>query len=341
VLIVVPFVCVMLASTGTAGASLTTGWSQTTSLPATDWNMGTAVSGGEIYVAGGGGTNGVNPVKTVEVFNPTTKVWTAKATLPTARGGLVLVPGTGGLLFAIGGHTATDSATSLNTAYNPATNTWTAKAPLPQDRTDMGATTGGPYHRIFTVGGYNPFTGQADAAMFRYSQSTNTWTDMKSLPAARSYPAVASSGGNVYVFGGGVNASPFITNFVGTKSAFEYDVSTNSWKTLAPMPVAELGAAAVTGADGLIYVIGGTQQSVIGWCNQTIQIYNPKTNTWSQSALPNTDPQGGLGATGVFEEGAVAIGTQLYFVGGQWLEPDGSGGLAEGFLNTVFTATTS
>ena len=49
---------------------------------------------------------------------------------------------------------------------------------------------------------------------------------------------------------------------------------------MAPMPVADAGSAAALGADGKIYVVGGTSGGVT---TDVVQVYNPAANSWTIS----------------------------------------------------------
>jgi N-acetylneuraminic acid mutarotase len=55
-----------------------------------------------------------------------------------------------------------------------------------------------------------------------------------------------------------------------------------SWSTPAPLPATLAGAAAVRGADGRLYVLGGhdAQNRPLG----TVEVYDPGSNTWSAAA---------------------------------------------------------
>lgn len=61
-------------------------------------------------------------------------------------------------------------------------------------------------------------------------------------------------------------------------AAWSYDRATDAWTELPPMPTARQRAAAVIGADGRLYVIGGsdlsTQVSVM-------EVYDPADGTWT------------------------------------------------------------
>src|SRR5207302_4087591 len=66
------------------------------------------------------------------------------------------------------------------------------------------------------------------------------------------------------------------------------------WSTVASMPTARAALAAVTGADGRIYAIGGFS-ATRGFVN-TVEAYTPSTNSWSTVA-PMPTPRALLAAT--------------------------------------------
>ena len=114
-----------------------------------------------------------------------------------------------------------------------------------------------------------------------YNITTGAWTNKAPMPVARGYFAIAAYQGKIYCIGGqsGWEVEPAADYLWGpTMSSVNevYDVATDSWKTLSPMPTGDmyLGAEAV---DGLILVkaIG------FGWA------YNITADSWSNTtALP-------------------------------------------------------
>ena len=84
------------------------------------------------------------------------------------------------------------------------------------------------------------------------SAGHDTWTTVASLPAGRASLSAVAANGLVYALGG---SDPNIgsTNFVYTLSP-----GANSWSAAHYMISRRLGAAAVLGADGRIYAIGGS-----------------------------------------------------------------------------------
>src|SRR5437868_15520187 len=69
-------------------------------------------SNGQIYAIGG--TDGLNPFKTVEAYNTSANTWSTVASLSIGRSGLAAATGSDGKIYAIGGLNHTDN-TNINT----------------------------------------------------------------------------------------------------------------------------------------------------------------------------------------------------------------------------------
>jgi N-acetylneuraminic acid mutarotase len=111
-----------------------------------------------------------------------------------------------------------------------------------------------------------------------------SWSSAAPLPKPTAQAAVVTGhDGRIYVFGG-YTAAPTPSN-PANDTAQAYDLSTNTWSTLASMPQATRGAAVAVGKNGLIYVIAGTKGGVSpSCCLSNTQVYNPITNTWMTKA---------------------------------------------------------
>ena len=105
------------------------------------------------------------------------------------------------------------------------------------------------------------------------SAASNTWTTKPRMPAS---PGKAGTlNGIIYVMGG-LNSS-------GQASPTQaYNVSTNSWSTVRPLPSARGSVNGVTPLKGKLFVTGGSNSS--GQLTRTLFIYDPATNTWSRGA---------------------------------------------------------
>ena len=100
-----------------------------------------------------------------------------------------------------------------------------------------------------------------------------------------------------------------------------------TWSTVAPMPTARDRLAAVAGADGLIYAIGGMSSA---GASNAVEAYDPMTNSWSARA-PMPTPR--------FELAAV-LGTdgRIYAVGGDFADVSDPG---HSIIAEVYNPTTN
>lgn len=105
------------------------------------------------------------------------------------------------------------------------------------------------------------FTAEPTAdTFFREPGLDSTWQAGPSLPAPRMSHAMASdSTGAVYAIAGS-DASGF------TNTVFRLAHGAGAWTTVAPLPVALDSAAAATGPDGRIWVVGGKSLDGQGCC---------------------------------------------------------------------------
>ncbi|MEP7347139.1 MAG: kelch repeat-containing protein, partial [Gemmatimonadaceae bacterium] len=124
-------------------------------------------------------------------------------------------------------------------------------------------------------------------------QTTNQWTALASLPFPRSHTVTAAANGRLYTIGG--TNGTVIFNTVN-----EYNPSSNTWTTKAPMPRelnSQLGATLI---GSRVYVPGGWDGTSY---QSSLFIYDPVANSWS--AGPSMPTPGACG-------GSVAIGGILY-----------------------------
>ena len=206
--------------------------------------------------------------------------WGVRAPMPSPREALAAASAADGRIFTFGGLTPepwTGGAEAVF-AYSPSRGTWDRHADLPTPRSHLAATTGTD-GLLYTVGGYaDPTTPDGmfsvTGAFEAYDPETDRWTALPSLPSARLDPAaVTAADGRIVVIGG----------YDGTTSGAVdiYDPATGQWSSGAPMPFARQQHAAAAGDDGRIYVAGGRSLTGGGFATGTLQIYDPRTDTWS------------------------------------------------------------
>jgi N-acetylneuraminic acid mutarotase len=152
----------------------------------------------------------------------------------------------------------------------------------------------------------------------------NDWVQKAPMPTTTSHLAAATLNGKIYAIGG------TDTNGVLLSSVEIYDTTTDSWSTGAPMPTARPGLTAAA-VNGKIYAIGGYtngQPVSVTICNpspplgdgkcttssiptfaplNTVEIYDPATNSWSTgTALP----------TARANLSAAVVNGKIYVIGG-------------------------
>jgi len=182
---------------------------------------------------------------------------------------------------------------NVTEAYDPATDTWTTKAPMPNPRADFA--TAVFENKVYTFGGMiyeeNATTGATNSKIANvtevYDPTTNSWSERSPLPTTQGdlglgLPTSGLSAfgvnGKIYVISDELaldKAHPASWNM---RKVFAYDPIADSWKVVAPMPVAVSNYASAV-LNGKIFVISG----VNGTTNQVnlTQIYDTNTNTWS------------------------------------------------------------
>jgi N-acetylneuraminic acid mutarotase len=131
-----------------------------------------------------------------------------------------------------------------------------------------------------------------------------TWTLKAPMAAGvRGEVAAVAYQGKLYAIGGNVAGNAVPRNEV-------YDPATNSWRELAPMPIARdhLGLALV---NGKIYTFGGFTKTVHENAGTDVFEYDPATNTW-RSRAPLPRPLGSVGAA--------VIDGKIHVFGGRGLD---------------------
>ncbi|MEO5571364.1 MAG: T9SS type A sorting domain-containing protein [Bacteroidia bacterium] len=140
--------------------------------------------------------------------------------------------------------------------------------------------------QLFSIGG-------ADFAAIYPNNNTfftvgNSWSIMPSMPTGKFQFSLQRAGNKIYAAGG------YNPNFSPVADMYIYDIASNSWSTGSPMLVAVGDYASGVYNDSLIYYIGGYS----GSDENTVQIYNTNTDTWtfgtSTPGIPTSGLRGGI-----------------------------------------------
>lgn len=229
-----------------------------------------------VFFVGELGANKVTAVKPLSLG-----CWSIMAPMPQAvldAGGTAL----NGKLYVVGGKTATAHLTTLY-SYNPLQNAWTSGPSMPGIGVENPAVAA-LNSKLYAFGGSTgPFSGAvATARMF--DPAANAWQTLASMPTARGGATAQAVGGLIYVIGGmdGTGASLNVVEI--------YNPATNTWSTAAPMITRRdnPGSAAL---NGKVYVFGGRIRNADGTevepTLNTVEMYDPATNTWTpRAAMP-------------------------------------------------------
>jgi N-acetylneuraminic acid mutarotase len=301
-------------------------WGTAAPLPTPRGGMGSAILNGRIYVFGGDGNDGAPSglFAENEEFDPASNTWRTVAPMPTPRHGTDgAVVGT--TLYTPGGGTAAGAHnSSVNEAFNLSLlGHWTTMPSLPDVRREGGVVAADG--DVFVLGG-NTGNSVRTNTVLRFDTATSTWSYVAPYPgpALDHTGALASTGGLIYLIGG---ATEVPSPNVATLRA--YNVATNSWSTIAPMPQARAAMGATT-VNGKLYVMGGW---INGVRTNTALVYDPAANSWSPiAAMP----------TARDHVKAVAIAGKIYAVGGfVGAYPAGTTGNVEVYDPTTNTWSTA
>lgn len=230
-------------------------------------------SGGGILIFGG------YPIGSTNVL-----VYSGANAQPLSSNEARIAPGAvalgNGQIFVYGGRQTNSarSATSSTFSYNPVPSNLDdpnifSVTPMNTARSDM-AYAHDAANYVYAIGGVGKSTNVL-TSVERYDPINDVWTNMTALPVGQYHFGAVFDGTNtIYTFGGRTN----VTDGTEIATVLSYNVSGDAWSTLAPMPVATAGSAAIKGADGKYYVIGGTAGGVV---TNLVQVYDSGSNTWS------------------------------------------------------------
>jgi N-acetylneuraminic acid mutarotase len=176
----------------------------------------------------------------------------------------------------------TDGSSVLSTAetFSPATGNFTQTANSMSIARERHSASLLPNGRVLLAGGSSISsisTGPTNTAELYFPDTRVFLPAAVMLSSHSQHVAVGLANGNVFV-AGGYNGLTTVTNV-----AEVYQSTTNTWLAAASMPAGQQRAiaAAVQLKDGTIMVCGGINQSGI---LNSVLIYNPATNAWTQNA---------------------------------------------------------
>jgi Kelch motif protein/galactose oxidase-like protein len=190
--------------------------------------------------------------------------------------------------------------------YHINRNSWSLGAPAPAPpRAEMayGETTHGD--TLYVIGGRSescPRPEHACGNLERYKLANNTWATLTPMPTPRAAAAAAVKGDAIYVVGGRAGGDgPCSADALDVVE--RYDIHSDTWSTVAPLPSPRSDAAAVE-HGGKVYVFGGCSFGVF---LDEVLVYDPEADAWS-SKTPMPTARASLVAG--------RLGDKVYAIGG-------------------------
>jgi N-acetylneuraminic acid mutarotase len=174
--------------------------------------------------------------------------------------------------------------------------------------------------KLYLIGGLGASAGRLQV----YDPATNQWTQRAAMPFSAGSSATAVIGPQIYVAGGVMGSTASDPAGTGSTARFaRYSPGSDSWFELPPMPRGVNHAAASTDGE-LFYVFGGRggKNDTSNGFN-TVQVFDPATNTWRSSDVagsglaPLPQARGGMGKA-VFANG------EFYVIGGETRDGPGA-----------------
>lgn len=141
------------------------------------------------------------------------------------------------------------------------------------------------------------------------NNSTSQWTTLASLPHVwqEHSTTVIPSTQTIYVFGG---VAPPARNgsFIDTiADVAAYDISSNSWKFVSPLPI-PLNHANTAVVNDKIYSLGGLTNGTSWVATPRCFEFDPKANAWTELAPMPADQARGSSAMGVHDGRIILAG---------------------------------
>lgn len=233
------------------------------------------------------------------VFDPARNEYARLPDTPT-RVDHPLLAADGDDVYLVGGF-VDGVATAAAWRYSSTERRWTALAPMPTARGALGGAVIGD--ELYAAGGSPPTDRAGSTKPYGTLEildlRTGRWRSGPPLAFPRHHAGVAALDGALYVVGGrGATDYSLAYNE-------RFDPRTGRWETLAPLPQAVGGLAAVTVGNEVIAVGGGDDPA--GWVTGATWAYRPGEDRWRR--LPDL-------VHARHGHGAAAVGGRAYVFGG-------------------------
>ena len=230
-------------------------WSSTGSLTTPrQFHRSAILADGRVLVAGGlgmDGQGGFTPLRSAEVYDPSTGRWTPAGNMSVARWSHSVTTLADGRVLVMGGtSSAGDTEPPLGSAeiYNPTTNSWTRAADLLTARSEHRAALL-PDGRILAAGGYGATDCLSTAEL--YDPAADRWTATGAMTGPRIIFDLTLLPSGMLLAAGGGSCSGVLN------TAELYNPGIGTWSPAADLTQARLQASATVLSSGKVLLAGG------------------------------------------------------------------------------------
>ncbi|MCG8653818.1 MAG: hypothetical protein MI861_28525 [Pirellulales bacterium] len=181
---------------------------------------------------------------------------------------------------------------------------------------------------VYRVGGFTAMNAegeehqlQSQTSFARFDPDRGKWNDLPPLPEPRSSHDAAVVGDHLYVVGGWSMQPDATTKWHQTAWSIDLSKPSARWQPLTQPPF-QRRALALAAHQGKLYVIGGMQAD--GGPTTRVDVYDPQTKGWTESASLEGDPFTGFGSAAFATGGRLYVSTirgslqRLSKDGGRW-----------------------
>lgn len=194
--------------------------------------------------------------------------WEFAAPMPAELTGLEAAV-IGNRIYVVGGLDALGRSVTDVRAFDVDKNVWTDRSPLPKPLQNVALASFGD--KLYVFGGFVGLTDKPSDGTFIYDASADSWKTGKSLPQATGGASAVVIGDEIHVIGG-------FSKGQSSDMHYAYVPATNSWRQ-ADALISGRDRAIGLGHDGLVYVFGGRQGSILYPMADTA-VYYPGNDNW-------------------------------------------------------------
>jgi len=265
-------------------------------LPSMVYGHASVVLNGNVYILGGFVNSSYSNQNLC--YSPQKDGWIEETSMLSERA-FFTAEIVNGKIYIFGGQDINCSPVNTVEEYDIATGTWSPCPPMSERKTYL--TSGVIDGKIYVCGGdYWGYDMPYSNVLEVYDPVSKTWSRKANMPEGLAMPKAVSLNGCLYVVGGYKTVG---SNNQVSQSVYKYDPTSNSWSTVAPLPVPRVNHGLVT-VNGKIYAIGGQNSTGV---LDSIYEYDPSTDTWTAK---NPMPQANM------QFSTAVVNDKIYIIGG-------------------------